>query len=316
MKTTILTLLLPLALQLAAAAPGAVPSHIVSIPVACVRDSSAHSSELVSQALMGTPVAITDSTGEWIGVELPDGYRGYINRSGLRRLDGESLADWKRSARLVATCAETAGVMSDSTAHARRLSYLANGAIVQGEIPPGGEWARVTLPDGTKGFVEEKYLAPLEQIARSGTDTGVIISTALAATGAPYLWGGTTLLAPDCSGLVKRAYFASGLILPRDASQQALAGIELPADRPDLWMAGDLLFFGSESPGADPQRITHVGIYMRDGRFVHSSGRVFTSSVLPDDPLFINRPVVKAVRILGCEDTPGIIRLSSHPWYF
>ena len=144
------------------------------------------------------------------------------------------------------------------------------------------------------------------------TDTDIVLSTASLALGAPYLWGGTTLLAPDCSGLVRRAYFAAGLLLPRDASQQALAGIEIPLSRPDLWKRGDLLFFTNDAG----TKITHVAIYDRRGRFIHSSGKVFIASVYPEDDLYIPRRVARVVRIAGCEDTPGIIRLTSHPWYF
>lgn len=78
-----------------------------------------------------------------------------------------------------------------------------------------------------------------------------------------YLWGGTVGPHYDCSGLVQAAFLAAGIWLPRDAYQQeefaeAIAPSEL---RP-----GNLLFFGQN-------RTTHVGIYLGNGLYIHSSGK-------------------------------------------
>jgi cell wall-associated NlpC family hydrolase len=98
-----------------------------------------------------------------------------------------------------------------------------------------------------------------------------VLDFALAAAQRPnrYLWGGTIGPDYDCSGLVQTAYASSGIWLPRDAYQQerfcqpVAAGI----DRFSLLCPGDLIFFGR------PQRCTHVGIHLGEGRFLHSSGR-------------------------------------------
>lgn len=308
-----LLLLLPAIPARAAAGVDSVPPPValVSIPVAHLRGAPAHSSEMVTQALLGTPVELIDSTGEWLLARLPDTYTGYIHSSSVTRLSPGQFARWQASPRLIAVCPATADITADSLA-GPRISYLLGGAIVQGSLLPGSDFATVTLPDGSTGYTHADALMPLSSYAPWRTDTDMVISTAASALGAPYLWGGTTLLAPDCSGLVKRAFFATGIILPRDASQQALVGVEIPLGRPDLWQRGDLLFFS----GSNPEKITHVAIYDRGGRFIHASGKVFTSSINPADPLWIPRPVVKVVRIAGCENTPGITHIRSHPLYF
>jgi NlpC/P60 family/Bacterial dipeptidyl-peptidase Sh3 domain len=79
-----------------------------------------------------------------------------------------------------------------------------------------------------------------------------------------YLWGGTVAPNYDCSGLMQAA-FASVLIrLPRDAYQQEgfLDKINATELEP-----GDLVFFGT------PQKATHVGLYLGNGRYIHSSGK-------------------------------------------
>ncbi|MCG6919439.1 MAG: NlpC/P60 family protein [Deltaproteobacteria bacterium] len=94
-----------------------------------------------------------------------------------------------------------------------------------------------------------------------------IVGTAKRFIGTPYRWGGTS---PDegfdCSGLTMVVYQLNGLKLPRSSRQQYRAGI--PIGRDDL-MRGDLVFFAT-SGGS---RISHVGIYVGKGRFIHAPGR-------------------------------------------
>ncbi|MBD2448084.1 C40 family peptidase [Nostoc sp. FACHB-152] len=79
-----------------------------------------------------------------------------------------------------------------------------------------------------------------------------------------YLWGGTLGPNYDCSGLMQAAFASVGVWLPRDAYQQEafLQAISIAELQP-----GDLVFFGT------PQKATHVGLYLGDGRYIHSSGK-------------------------------------------
>jgi cell wall-associated NlpC family hydrolase len=79
-----------------------------------------------------------------------------------------------------------------------------------------------------------------------------------------YLWGGTVGPNYDCSGLMQAAFQSVGIWLPRDAYQQEdfVQKIEMTE-----LQAGDLVFFGT------PQKATHVGLYLGDGCYIHSSGK-------------------------------------------
>lgn len=79
-----------------------------------------------------------------------------------------------------------------------------------------------------------------------------------------YLWGGTVAPNYDCSGLIQAAFAAVGVWLPRDAYQQEAFTLAVAVE--DL-RVGDLVFFGSE------QKATHVGLYLGEGFYIHSSGR-------------------------------------------
>ncbi len=90
------------------------------------------------------------------------------------------------------------------------------------------------------------------------------VFTAMQMIGAPYRYGGSTPDGFDCSGLVQYAYDAAGIRLPRTAAQQysATDSLTLEQARP-----GDLLFF------REGRRISHVALYLGQGRFVHAPNR-------------------------------------------
>jgi len=77
-----------------------------------------------------------------------------------------------------------------------------------------------------------------------------------------YLWGGTIGPNYDCSGLMQAAFLSVGIWLPRDAYQQE--PFLKPIDRAAL-QPGDLVFFGP------PEKATHVGLYLGNNRYIHSS---------------------------------------------
>lgn len=79
-----------------------------------------------------------------------------------------------------------------------------------------------------------------------------------------YLWGGTVGPNYDCSGLMQTAFAAAGVWLPRDSYQQEAFTSAIAIG--DL-QPGDLVFFGT------PERTNHVGLYLGNGCYIHSSGR-------------------------------------------
>ena len=94
--------------------------------------------------------------------------------------------------------------------------------------------------------------------------TTVLVATALDLLGVPYRRGGTSAETGfDCSGFVRSIYSQTiGFMLPRSASQQAAATKSI--DKKEL-QPGDLVFFNTMR-----RTFSHVGIYIGDGKFVHS----------------------------------------------
>ena len=93
-----------------------------------------------------------------------------------------------------------------------------------------------------------------------------IVKTALDALGSSYLWGGTAANGFDCSGLVQWAYAQHGIRLPRMSRDQAHSGNEVTPDVAAL-QPGDILPFSAQPGGG----VTHVGMYVGDETFIHSS---------------------------------------------
>jgi cell wall-associated NlpC family hydrolase len=134
---------------------------------------------------------------------------------------------------------------------------------------------------------------------RRPTKQDSIVMVAWAMIGTPYERGGTSLQAGfDCSGLVRFVVSKVHLTLPRTAYQQALVGAPIGRDR---LQPGDLLTFGR------PDSVSHIGIYVGDGKFVHASsiaGRVIVSPL--DRPVSrLIRPLNGARRLLAIADSLG-----------
>ena len=93
-----------------------------------------------------------------------------------------------------------------------------------------------------------------------------VVQTAIEVLGSPYQWGGTAENGFDCSGLIQYAYGRHGIRLPRTSRGQAQVGTAVPA-RLDSLQPGDILGFAARAGGA----VTHVGMYVGEGKFIHSS---------------------------------------------
>ena len=316
-KYSLLFFLLTMCLSPILAKSEEVEYGIVRLSTANIRSEANHASELISQALCGTPLKINEIKGEWCLVELPDGYQGYIHHSSISAKTADEMERWRDAERVIVMSPTVIEVLNDTVAvhpsmkGSYAVSDLTGGCIVE-KVYDSGNFSLVKFPDGREGFVENIHICDIKDWANQGTDIWICISTAEAMNGIPYLWGGMSPKGVDCSGLVRAAYFSTGIILRRDASQQALTGIDIPASRPDLWQKGDLLFFKSEESG----KVTHVALYKGNGEFIHSSGMVRNGSIEPDSRDYFDKKVSQVSRITGAEGTVGIIRVKDHSWYF
>lgn len=159
--------------------------------------------------------------------------------------------------------------------------------------------AVLCMPATTVRAQETKPFAAYSTSAQSLRDS--VVQMAKAQVGTRYRMGGTTPEKGfDCSGLVKYVMAALNLDLPRTAKQQAKQGLAVNKDTSRL-LPGDLLTFGKSKKST----VSHIGIYIGDGRYIHASstaGRVVESSI--DRPY---SPLIKiwrgARRMLSLDDS-------------
>lgn len=120
----------------------------------------------------------------------------------------------------------------------------------------------------TESVSEETTVSAQTQVAGTQVSAsyGSVIAAAEAQIGAPYKWGGTTPAGFDCSGFINYAFSQEGISLPRTA--QGIHDSSSKKSKSDL-QAGDLVFFTGTYSGAPT--VSHAGIYVGGGQFVHAS---------------------------------------------
>jgi gamma-D-glutamyl-L-lysine dipeptidyl-peptidase len=260
---------------------------IVRVSVANVRSRPAHAAEMATQAIMGWTVRILKQQSGWYYVHTdPDGYLGWIEELQLTVPDEAGAKTWHSSPTVVVTT-PFATVVDQPAVGATQVTDVVAGALLHATGGAAG-WTAVALADGRQGFIPSAQAEPFDSWKASRRPTGDNIErTALRFMGMPYLWGGMSSKGLDCSGYAKTAFRLNGIELPRDANQQALEGTPVLIDDTLTALSkGDLLFFGTKASAAQPERITHVAIYVGNGEFLHASGFVRRNSLFPASPIY------------------------------
>ena len=245
------------------------------------------SSGMVSQAILGDRVTVSDRKEGFCQVTMADQYQGWLadHTLALPRDDSDSLTT------TIATL--FADVYTAPDAHSELLTKLVvTSSVVLARRAGVSDWVPLALLYGQTGFVSRVSLniayayQPPDDLAlmRAFSDrvprTDLIAAlgrniaeTAKRFVGTPYLWGGCTPFGLDCSGLTQLVYKLNGVQLLRDAHQQfhdkrfrkVEEGQTLETA---LLEDGDLVVF-SRRPDKQP---THIGLALGDGRFLHARG--------------------------------------------
>ncbi|MCC7174264.1 MAG: C40 family peptidase [Bryobacterales bacterium] len=248
------------AMTLLAAAAGAV----VTRPVANLHSRPSEDADVVSQAILGSNVEVLEQTGAWRRVRTADRYSGWISSDALRPL--------RKGEPAYASAGRVAGVESlfanlyrepDATRHQPLMTAPFESRLEVASEPEAEDrrWLQLRLPDGRPAWVQRGDVSfRLEPL-----DAGGVIALARRFLGIPYLWGGASSFGYDCSGFTQMLMRRRGAAPPRDASPQANWEGLAPVGR-DALRAGDFLFFG-----ASRDKITHSGMYIGGGEFIHAT---------------------------------------------
>ena len=288
-------------------------SHgIIRISVANMRSEPRHWAEMVSQALMGTPVLILKDDDGWLQIQTPDGYIAWMTDESVTICSDVQMASWRSSQRVIVEAQHSYVYIDEQESGI--VCDLVLGCLLEVASSAVAHYC-VELPDGRRGFVRMSHVTLFNEwlLKRVPTEEG-LVACARSFMGLPYLWGGTSANGLDCSGFVKTVYFMNGVVLMRDASQQFLQGDALECNDMDGFKAGDLLFFGN----TETRRVTHVGMWLGNGCFIHESGLVGVNSLdrtHTNYSRYYNRALLGARRIIGALAGKEAIAVGNHQWY-
>ena len=296
---------------------------VVEFSTSYLRLKPDYESPLETQELMGTVVEIVGEQSYWREVVTPQPYKAWCTDQGLVEMNADELKAYEQAPKVMfcdlyghiykepsmdsqTICDLVGGDML-------RLAGICTYDEKMLKKALKGKWTNVMLPTGKTGFVPSKLLKIHDgfrsiamgegsQDSISPDTTEAIIAQAEMLLGVPYLWGGMSAKGVDCSGLVRISHIMNDILLPRNASQQVNCGTEIIVPRPDIegkseaeikagynsrlaetaiknLQRGDLVFFGN----TQTRRITPVGIYIGQGKIIHSSHRVRINSLIPGE---------------------------------
>lgn len=266
----------------------------------CYLRQSAGSSEIVNESGIEDEIfsgwavrPVSEEENGWIEIETHYGYRGYVRNSELKWIDREELQERQDKTRFWHIDIPEADLRNLPKVQGLPKEQLQKNAIVElleadveVEAEENRGWSLIRTAAGKEGYVHSKYLAERsdndgyllaeqpekgyfcknytitdEQAFRQG-----VADSAKTYLGTQYRWGGKSSQGLDCSGLAFMSYLKNGVIIYRDAN--ILEDYPIKEISKDELKQGDLIFF----PG-------HVGIYLGNGKFIHSTAYVKTPCV-------------------------------------
>ncbi len=222
-------------------------------PVASLRKEPDPRAELSDECFSGMDAISVDRSGVWSLVETCYGYRGWALADNFA-----NAAPWAPDRQISHAFAD---VLSGPSYQSGALETLPAAARVRATGKVSDDWVEVATASGLIGWVRSVFVEPIPRreaaLADEAKLRNSLVATARSFLGVQYRWGGKTGAGIDCSGLCSLSYFLNGIVIFRDAvfKPETLREIPRSALKP-----GDLLYF----PG-------HVGMYLGDGRVIHST---------------------------------------------
>ena len=238
----------------------------INVGVSSHYRENSYNSEVTTQGLLGEVVEVIDHQPLFSEITQADGYKSWVSTDQLSF--HQQPAENTGCKKLVTS--HFIGIFDEPSTNAKRLRDGVIGSTLT-VMDEKDNWAQVILPDNTLGWVLQDNLGAPKKLSDHN-----LIQQAKDFLGYQYIWGGITPKGFDCSGLMQTVFKLCSCALPRDSYQQQQHN--LVSHNHNDARPGDLLFFGKTT-----QKVTHVGLSVGEGRFIHSSGWVKENSLHQQD---------------------------------
>ena len=246
---------------------------------------------IVGMYSKNTAAKVSGETGDWYEVSI-NGTYGYMSKQYVS-LSSNNTASGGNTAAPTETL-NTTGIVTGNGVRMRGgpgTSYATVGYYDTGirltVTGKTGNWYAVSY-NGLSGYMSADYV----RLSSSGSEADKIIATAKEFLGTPYVYGGASPKGFDCSGFIYYLFGQYGYSLRRGATSQ-YNNNGTYVEKSQL-IPGDLVFF---SGGGDP--ISHVGMYIGDGQFIHSSSGKGYVVITALDSYYYLEHYAGAKRVLG-----------------
>lgn len=215
--------------------------------------------EIVSSAIMSEPISILERSGKWVKIAtIVDGYQGWVQDDRVCKRE-TSFPDAQAITARVNRCAGLVYAEKDTVYGPMMTLYFETKLEVVDQQDP--RWLQVALPDGKTGYIQRGHVC----LTQERLTFDKLEDFTKKFLGLPYRWGGRSSKGYDCSGFVQMVFRQMGIFLPRDAKDQIRWEGFSPVALDSL-VTGDAIYFG-----LDKDTIRHAGLYLNDGRFIHST---------------------------------------------
>lgn len=224
---------------------------ICRLSVVPVRRDAADSSEMISQLLFGEHYQVLEKSddGKWCRIRNAfDNYEGWVDLKQHKEISEAYFTQISDSEYKISTD------LFARMLYKKQVVHVVLGSVLPLLNNPLFQHEEQLAFNGEAKSLHQKWSAEL------------MVTLARKYMNAPYLWGGRSPFGIDCSGFTQVVFRVAGYKLPRDSKDQIMQGREISLEEA---VPGDLAFFTNKAG-----KMNHVGIIVKDGEIIHSSGKV------------------------------------------
>ena len=266
---------------------------IVTANILNVRSAPGTDYAIISKLRNGESVNIVEKVNDWFGIELENnnGKVEYVHSNFIKQIEQGS--DDTEKALEGRVNVDVLFVREGGSSYSDKIDEVSIGQQLE-IVSVEDEWIKVVTPQGITGYVYKEYVT-LNQI--SGTDFSYdmtlgeqVVAYGKQFLGNPYVYGGNSLTkGVDCSGFTQQVLKHFGININRSSRTQYNNGVRI--SRSEL-KAGDLVFYGYSGT------ISHVGIYIGNGKIIHANDSKTGIIIGNIDPTR-GKPYIGATRVLN-----------------